>query len=143
MNADADEIKALKIKAAFIGGDVDTFSTTYAKNVNIRGDVNNFAAGKIKIKADMADLERELLSFPNGAHDDIVDALSMQIGFWYQIGEEEKQYEEDELNKNMMIGKAIIEELTGRAFKLNRYPYDVGINADASRSRQFRSYSYA
>jgi len=101
-----------------------------------------FAAGKIKIKPSMGELERELLSFPNGAHDDIVDALSMQIGFWYKVGEDEKTFRKVE-NTSPFSGKAIIEELRGRKRRLDRYPYDIGINADRMRASRFRDYNYA
>ncbi len=116
---------------------------TGSKVDRIRGLQPYFASGKIMIKASMGELERELLSFPNGAHDDIIDALSMHISFWYQIGEEEEKFKKVELSDNAMVGKAIINELAGRANNLNIYPYDVGINADAQRRKQLRSYNYA
>ena len=114
-----------------------------SKEDRIRGLQPYFAAGKIKIKTDMGELERELLSFPNGAHDDIIDALTMQISFWYQIGEEEKRFQKDITSNNAMTGEAVMKELLGRAHKLNRYPYDVGINAESVRSSELRKYDYA
>ncbi len=100
-----------------------------------------FAAGKISFKTDMIDLERELLAFPNGAHDDIIDALSMQLSFWYQIREEEIKYKQEQISDNEMTGLSVINELNGRVNKLNRYPYDIGIKADAVRHEQLRRYA--
>lgn len=109
----------------------------------IRGLQPYVASGRIKVKSDMGELEREMLSFPNGAHDDIIDALSMQIDFWYKIGEEKTSEERDKISENAMVGQAIIDELTGRAKKLNRYPYDIGLNADKVKQNELREYNYA
>ncbi len=109
----------------------------------IRGLQPYFAAGRVQIRSTMPELERELISFPNGAHDDIIDALSMQIAFWYQIGEQSTEAAKELNDKNEMLGQSIISELTGRAKNLKRYPYDIGINADRERHTQLRRYEYA
>jgi predicted phage terminase large subunit-like protein len=41
-----------------------------------------FCAGKISIRNYMTSLENELLCFPYGAHDDLIDCLSMQLPMW-------------------------------------------------------------
>jgi len=41
-----------------------------------------FASGTIFLRRSMKELESELLAFPLGAHDDLADALSMQLGLW-------------------------------------------------------------
>ena len=116
---------------------------TGSKVDRIRGLQPYFASNKVRMKADMGELERELLSFPNGSHDDIIDALSMQVGFWYQIGEEEERHKKIEVSdKNLMTGESVINELVGRAKNLNRYPYDMGLNAEAARIKQLREYNY-
>ena len=109
----------------------------------IKGLQPYFAASNIMIKSEMEELERELISFPLGAHDDIIDSLSMQVGFWYQIGEQEKTYRKSTMPHNAMTGQAIIDEILGRSKKLNEYPYDMGIMADAVRHEELRSYQYA
>jgi hypothetical protein len=37
--------------------------------------------GLIEIRKDMTDIEDELLSFPRGKHDDLIDALSYQLDY--------------------------------------------------------------
>jgi len=73
----------------------------------IRGLQPYFANNQIFLKARMSELEQELLAFPKGSHDDLADALSMQVKFWYN-----------------MVGKAIIDSLKKRS-RID-YPYDVG-----------------
>lgn len=41
-----------------------------------------FAARAVFLRSHMKELESELLSYPLGRHDDIIDALSMQLHFW-------------------------------------------------------------
>ncbi len=52
------------------------------KPTRIAGLQPVFAAGSILLRSHMKDLEAELMSFPLGRHDDVVDALSMQQHFW-------------------------------------------------------------
>ena len=109
----------------------------------IRGLQPFFAAKQIYIKADMPDLERELLSFPTGAHDDIVDALSMHMSFWYRISQEEEVHKNVENKTNALSGQSVIDEMLARPHKLTKYPYDMGILADSVRHRELREYKYA
>lgn len=108
----------------------------------IRGLQPYFQNGKIKIKSNMGELERELLSFPNGAHDDIIDALSMHRDFWLKIGDEEVKYEEIENESNTFSGQSIINELLSRPKQYKGYPYDIGIARDAVKRKCLRSYVY-
>lgn len=118
-------------------------SLSVSKDARVKGLQPYFAAGKIHLTTSMGELERELLAFPNGAHDDIVDALSMQIPLWYLSGEERVRAEKQRRSSlNEMTGESILDELMGRARALNRYPYDIGINADKQRTSQLRSYEY-
>lgn len=41
-----------------------------------------FASGTILIRSHMRELMSELLRFPSGSHDDVADALAMQMGLW-------------------------------------------------------------
>jgi len=108
----------------------------------IKGLQPYFAAGKISMRADMEELERELLAFPHGTHDDIIDALSMQRDFWYKIGEEEKVSREIENRANDFSGQSILDELMGRAVNVKRYPFDIGLNYEKAKANQLREYSY-
>jgi len=108
----------------------------------IKGLQPYFAAGKISMRADMGELERELLSFPHGTHDDIIDALSMQRDFWYKIGEDEKVHREIQNRDNDFSGQSILDELMGRANMANRYPFDMGLNYEKVKQNQLREYSY-
>jgi len=58
-----------------------------AKVERIRGLQPYFAANLVHIKPGMIELEHELLAFPKGAHDDVIDTLSMQIAFWVEMTE--------------------------------------------------------
>jgi len=52
---------------------------TTQKEVRIRGLIPRYSSGSIfHIDNDCRDLEKELLVFPKGAHDDVADALAMQ-----------------------------------------------------------------
>ncbi len=112
-----------------------------SKNERIKALQPYFASGTLFLKADMTDLERELLSFPNGAHDDIIDALTMHIEFWYKISLQEEMDKQKEKKDDAFSGLSIIQEITGRHKKLNRYPYDIGIKRDAVQYEQLRVYS--
>ena len=57
-------------------------SYTQSKDARIRGLQPYFAASKIFITNDMPELENELIHFPYGKHDDLLDALSAQIPTW-------------------------------------------------------------
>ncbi len=49
------------------------------KEVRIRGIIPRYASGGIfHIEGECRDLETELLVFPKGAHDDVVDSLAYQ-----------------------------------------------------------------
>lgn len=91
----------------------------------IRGLQPYFADGLIFLRKGMSILEHELLAFPKGAHDDIIDSLSMQIGFWVEMMDFSKAAEPISA-ASIFSGKAIIEELTGRFNAIDEYPYDMG-----------------
>jgi len=113
---------------------------TGSKEDRIRGLQPFFASGKIALRTDMGELERELMSFPNGTHDDIIDSLSMQLSFWHKIGNDRRIIQEVENRKNAFTGDAIIEEMLGRRRRINRYPYDMGINSDRNDIKKYIRY---
>ena len=122
-----DEIKSLK------GSKVD----------RIRGLQPYFSAGKIFIKATMPELERELLSFPKGAHDDIIDALCMQIEFWYHESESYEKAKIKDRGLDPFTGEGILRSLLGRAEEARKFPYDIGHMRERISNTQLRSYAYA
>ncbi len=101
-----------------------------------------FQAGLIHIRTHMGELERELLSFPTGAHDDILDALCMQISFWERETKLIREEIEDNIDEDIFSGGAIIDSLLGRVIKKNSYPYDMGIMKDRTDCKQVREYQY-
>lgn len=52
-----------------------------SKEARIRRLQPYFEQGLIEIREDMKDLETEILSFPRGKHDDLLDALSYQLDY--------------------------------------------------------------
>jgi predicted phage terminase large subunit-like protein len=50
------------------------------KNVRVEGLVPRFESGSIYIKKEQTDLIDELIKFPKGIHDDLIDALAYQLG---------------------------------------------------------------
>jgi predicted phage terminase large subunit-like protein len=95
----------------------------------IRGLQPYFSAKLISIRKGMNALEQELLAFPKGAHDDVIDALSMQKAFWVEQMDFGKLYAEDK-PLDQFSGQAIISELLNRFSMLNQYPFDIGNAAD-------------
>ena len=93
----------------------------------VRGLQPYFASKKIHIRADMEALERELLAFPKGAHDDIVDALSQQVDFWFDETDKFNEEKVRDERADPMSGRSVIEELRGRAIDKKSYPYDMGL----------------
>ena len=109
----------------------------------IRGLQPYFAANKIAIRAGMTELERELLGFPKAAHDDIVDALSMHVDFWFEVAETYLQEEEKDFASDPHSGQYIIDQLLGRPNELRSYPADIGLMKDRLAPSQLREYKYA
>lgn len=52
-----------------------------SKEARIRRLQPYFEQGLVEIRRDMSDLRDELLSFPRGRHDDLIDALSYQLDY--------------------------------------------------------------
>ena len=109
----------------------------------IRGLQPYFSAGKIWIKPTMSELERELLSFPKAAHDDIVDGLSLQIDFWYHESESYRKAFIADKGLNPFTGESVLNNLLGRAAELKTFPNDLGHMGERIAGRQLREYSYA
>lgn len=52
-----------------------------SKEARIRRLQPYFEQGLVEVRADLQDLEAELLAFPRGKHDDLIDALSYQLDY--------------------------------------------------------------
>lgn len=96
----------------------------------IRGLQPYFANKQIYIRTWMTELEQELLAFPKGAHDDVIDTLSMQMDFWLEMMDFSK-LAEPEKPIDQFSGAEIIKELRGRYIDINEYPNDMGNLRDA------------
>ncbi len=102
-----------------------------------------YADHLIYMRPSMGDLERELLAFPNGAHDDIMDALCMQLPFWNTELEIKHADEDQKMANDPFSGASIIDELMGRSNLLHTYPNDIGLMSERVEGKQPREYSYA
>lgn len=71
-----------------------------------------FANGKVFIKPSMKELENELILFPSPrTHDDIIDALSLQMPDWNDCRQANEKVEEEKLSTNIFSGFSIIEDI--------------------------------
>ncbi len=113
-----------------------------SKADRIRGLQPFFAANQVFIKTSMSELERELLSFPRGAHDDIIDALSMQRDFWNEEMATQDDSKNELLLNNPMSAASVLNELLERTTIMNRYPADIGLMGERIEGNQVRDFSY-
>lgn len=114
------------------------------KAARIMGMEPWFASGRIALRVDMSDLERELLAFDKDriglGHDDVIDALSMHVPFWSQSTENWRREKEAQETIDPFSGRSVVDELLGRATLLTSYPYDVGLLGQRLKSSQLREY---
>tara|TARA_R100000808_G_scaffold23402_1_gene51909 strand:+ start:1587 stop:3245 length:1659 start_codon:yes stop_codon:yes gene_type:complete len=82
-----------------------------------------FEAARIFIQPWMTELRQELLSFPRGAHDDLVDALAYQQKFW-KHAELVEQPETPEMFQSSRSGASLIHQLYGRHERKKGFPFD-------------------
>lgn len=63
---------------------IEEYKTREDKQMKIRGLIAHYKSGSIYHRAGMCEtLEEQLLRFPRGAHDDVIDSLAAQMQFWY------------------------------------------------------------
>lgn len=118
---------------------VETLKSAKGSKVDrVRGLQPFFASNRIFLRADMPELERELLSFPKGAHDDLPDALSMHLDFWNTQQTLSEMDEEERIGSNQHAFRLVLNELQSRS-RIN-YPNDLG-NKKYTVNR-LRSYVY-
>jgi predicted phage terminase large subunit-like protein len=109
-----------------------------SKQERIRALQPYFANELVAMRMGMIELEQELLAFPKGAHDDLIDALSMQVGFWTEMMELAKIVA-PEKKLDPFSGEAVIDELKAKFGLLNQYPYDMGNLDDRYLQEKVRS----
>lgn len=77
---------AMKERNKFFTIDEVKTSTNETKAMRIRSLVPFYANGRVVHAAGLSDLEAQLLEFPRGMHDDIIDALAYIVPFWKSHG---------------------------------------------------------
>lgn len=103
-----------------------------SKEVRIRGLQPVFGNGHIFLRKWMKDLEGELLAFPLGAHDDLPDALAMQLDLWRRTKSKREEMQVQDGPDPMSVDQAIREiaerkKPKGRVMDVltNRSAFDV------------------
>lgn len=81
-----------KTNVYFVVDEIKSYSAS--KVDRIRALQPFYAASRILMKTNMQALENELVNFPYGKHDDVIDTLSSQIGYWNSVIESEAKPEE-------------------------------------------------
>jgi hypothetical protein len=76
-----------KTNVYFVVDEIKSYSAS--KVDRIRALQPFYAANRILMKTNMQALENELVNFPYGKHDDVIDTLSSQIGYWNNVIESE------------------------------------------------------
>jgi predicted phage terminase large subunit-like protein len=91
------------------------------KETRIRALQPEFENGMIYIRPEMTDLEDELLRFPVGQHDDILDSLAYQTGMWFAPS----------ITKKTEIPVGSFNWVRNKILKANKNPFYIGQeNAD-------------
>ena len=101
-------------------------SHTLSKADRVRGLQPFFAAHKVFLKPGMDELERELLAFPKGAHDDVVDTLALQLEAWNTSTTLAAQDKADRLSRNPFAVDVLLKDIADRQNRPYQYPYDMG-----------------
>jgi len=78
-----------------------------SKEAHIMGLQPIAAAGSIYIRPHMRELLSEFLSFPRGAHDDLIDAMAMQTPMWRRTKSRYETQQKADLNDPYSLDGAI------------------------------------
>ncbi len=122
---------------------VEVKSLRASKEDRIRGLQPFFSDGNVRLRTGMFELERELLAFPKGRHDDIIDCLTLQMPFWLSMTKMYEEEKEKALAINPFSGASIIDSLEGRVRDNDSYPFDMGILKDSKHAKGYRQYDHA
>ncbi len=97
-----------------------------AKAQAIQGLIPLFQSGSIYLRTWMVELQSELIKFPLGRHDDLADALSMQLGLWRRT-KSLREYRQVSVRENPFLLEAAMAEIKSRKSRgLAAIVYDSG-----------------
>ena len=94
-----------------------------SKPARVHGLQPIFANRRIHIRPWMTELKQEIIAYPRGSHDDIIDALAYQLDFW-QNTETVKDNSASE-KAGRFTGAYVLEELQGRTKRPEKFPHDL------------------
>lgn len=94
-----------------------------SKGARIQGLQPLFADGRVFLRNHHGILVNELLSFPLGEHDDVIDALSMQLKFW-NTTKSAKDVKQEYDRDNALTFDYALTQLQNRG-KKKGFPYDI------------------
>jgi len=95
-----------------------------AKEARIQGLQPIMANGQLLMRPWMKELVNELLAFPLGAFDDIIDALSIQLVFW-QLTKTRAQVRQEQQASDPLSLIHALNELNARSMPESGFPYDM------------------
>jgi hypothetical protein len=98
---------------------IETVNNLRSKDERIRALQPFFSGGMILIRPDMIELETELLSYPRGQTDDIIDTLSMALPTLIEL---RKQKAVEERAASIWSAESLIEKIRERNSEKNEFP---------------------
>lgn len=107
----------VKVVKSLVGSKVD----------RVRGLQPYFSNTQIFVKTEHKEFIKELLAFPKGAHDDLPDAMSIQIPSWVDSLDMQQSEVEYKQSNNPHSFRSVVGELQQRATMLDSSPYDMGL----------------
>ncbi len=94
------------------------------KTERIRGLQPIVEAHRLFLRKDMRSALTEFLTFDKGAHDDIIDSISMQLGYWLLSEQERDETLKSRSKDDPRSADWIFEELEARSRPSGEFPYD-------------------
>jgi len=94
-----------------------------AKGSRIQGLQPLFADGRVLLRKHHGVLVNELLSFPMGQNDDVIDCLSMQLRYW-NLTKSAKDIKQQKIKDDPLSIDFALEQIQNRG-KKKGFPYDI------------------